>query len=73
MYTVTVDDIKRFAERVERLCDFLLEGMNKDGSADVDVILKLKKDAVSLQDIKQNSNMSIQGLDEYMRGIPKNV
>jgi hypothetical protein len=69
MTTVTVDDVKNFAQRVERLCDFLLAGMEKDGSKDVVVVQKLKEDAADLQHITRNSNVSIEGLDDHMRGI----
>lgn len=69
MSTVTVSNIIDFAERVERVCDFILEGIEKDGSHDVTVIQNLKKDAADLQFIKKNSNISIEGLDDYMRGL----
>jgi len=69
MATVTVDDIKRFAERVERLCDFILGGLEKDGSNDVAVVQKLKEDAADLQNITRNSNVSIEGLSEHMKGL----
>jgi hypothetical protein len=32
MSTVTVQDITEFAERVERMCEFIIEGVEKDGS-----------------------------------------
>lgn len=69
MSTVTVDDIKNFAERVERLCDFLLGGLKKDGSKDVVIIQKLKEDAADLQRITINSNVSIEGLSDHMKGL----
>lgn len=71
MATITVDDIKKFAERVERLCDFLLEGVEKDGSNDVVEIQNIKKDAADIQFITRNANVSIEGLSDYIRGIPK--
>jgi hypothetical protein len=71
MPTVTVNDIINFAERVERLCDFLLVGVEMDGSPDVVVIQDLKKDAADLQFLKKNVNVSIEGLDNHMRGILK--
>jgi hypothetical protein len=70
MSTVTVQDITEFAERVERMCEFILEGVEKDGSEDVVIIQKLKKDAADLQFIKKNANVSIEGLDAYIRGLP---
>jgi hypothetical protein len=63
MSTVTVQDITEFAERVERMCEFILEGVEKDGSEDVVIIQKLKKDAADLQFIKKNANVTIEGLD----------
>ncbi len=71
MSTVTVDDIKNFAQRVENMCDFILHGLEKDGSEDVVVVQKLKEDAADLQFISKNSNISIEGLDDHMRGILK--
>lgn len=70
MTTVTTADIAVFAEKVERLCEFLLEGMKKDGSEDVVIIQKLQEDATDLQTITQNSNVSIDGLSNYMKGVP---
>jgi len=67
--TVTVSDIKEFAERVERLCDFLLDGLEKDGSDDVVELQKIKKDAADLQSTK-NANVSIEGLSNHIRGVP---
>ena len=69
MSTVTVDDIQKFAERVERLCEFILEGVEKDGSPDVVVLQQMKEDAADLQNITRNSNVSILGLDDHIRGI----
>lgn len=67
-------EIKDFAERVERLCDFFLakvsEETGRDGSADIRVIEDLK---LTASDIAMRSGdvatMSIQGLDSYMRGL----
>lgn len=70
MTTVTTDDVRKFSERVERLCDFLIGGMDKDGSEDVVIIQKLKEDAKDLQLITRNSNVSIEGLSEFMKGAP---
>jgi len=63
-------DIKEFAIRVERLCDFLLAKMDKDGSNDVIELQKLKEEAADIQ--LNNSNVvseSIFGLSEYMKGV----
>jgi hypothetical protein len=58
-------NIKDFAERVERLCDFLLRNLELDGSADVVVIQRLKEEAADIQ----FKDSSVQGLDDFMRGI----
>lgn len=60
-------DIKEFARDVERLCDFLLDTADKDGSNDIVVVQKLKETAA---DIQFNSviNRTLSGLDEYMKG-----
>jgi hypothetical protein len=63
-------DIKEFAIRVERLCDFLLAKMEKDGSKDVITLQKLKEDAADIQ--INNTNVvseTIFGLSEYMKGV----
>lgn len=62
----TVENIREFAEKVERLCDYILGGVNKDGSEDVVAIQRLKDDAADLQQIKRN--VSIEGLSDFMRG-----
>jgi hypothetical protein len=67
--TKTVD-IKEFAIRVERLCDFLLAKMEKDGSKDVVTLQNLKEEAANIQ--INNTNVvseSISGLSEYMKGV----
>lgn len=70
---LTVNDIRGFAERVERLCDFLLQGLEADGSPDVVILQILKEDAADLQNITKNANISIKGLDDFMRGILKST
>ncbi len=69
MASPQVEDIRTFAERTERLCDFILLGMEKNGSEDVVVIQKLKDDAADLQHITRNANISIEGLSEFMKGV----
>lgn len=69
MTTITVDDIRTFAEKVERLCEFLLVGMDKDGSEDVIAIQKLKDEAADIQNITRNANVSVAGLADYMKGV----
>jgi len=70
MSSPNVEDIRTFAEKVERLCDFILDGADKDGTADVVAIQKLKDDARDLQGIKRNANISIDGLSNFMKGMP---
>jgi hypothetical protein len=63
-------DIKEFATRVERLCDFLLAKMEKDGSNDVIALQKLKEEAADIQ--ANNTNVvseTISGLSEYLKGV----
>ncbi|MFL5659854.1 MAG: hypothetical protein ACJ8BW_00715 [Ktedonobacteraceae bacterium] len=65
-------DIKEFAERVERLCEFLLAKMEKDGSDDVVTLQDLQDAAADIQ--SNNTNVvseSIAGLSEYMKGVNK--
>ena len=66
----TTVDIKDFAIRVERLCEFLLAKMDKDGSKDVVALQNLKEEAADIQ--ADNSNViseSISGLSEYLKGV----
>lgn len=60
-------DIKKFAERVERLCDFLLTKTKRDGSDDVKIIEDLASDAANLQ---HPQTLNINGLNDYMNGVP---
>jgi len=69
-------EIKDFAMRVERLCDFLLsqvKGTELSGSDDIEVINELKEDAANLQfnnDVILVSN-TVKGLDNFMKGLDK--
>ncbi len=67
-------NIREFAERVERLCDFLLskkrdEG-HVDGSDDIRVIQDLKEEAA---DIHMKGSVpteeTLEGLAAYMKGM----
>jgi phosphopantetheine adenylyltransferase len=65
-------DIKEFATRVERLCEFLLAKMDKDGSDDVVTLQELQDEAADIQ--SNNTTVvseSIAGLSEYMKGVNK--
>lgn len=75
MSTTPLDDldIKKFAERVERLCDFLIGKIKDEGETDTNdlkVIEDIKEDAA---DISSNrvpiSSQTIAGLRDYMSGI----
>lgn len=65
-------DIKEFARRVERVCDFLLakfEEGGRDGSSDLKVIEDLKADAADIQfDKALVGSETLFGLDAYMKG-----
>lgn len=69
-------NIKEFAERVERMCDFFLGRLSdedsRDGSHDIAVIEKLKQDAADIQFNRFSpTTMALQGLDAHMRGTTK--
>lgn len=71
MTTVSLNDIKDFAERVELLCDFLISKAQKDGRADILVIQKLKERAADIQAANLDealTDLTITGLDKHMRG-----
>lgn len=70
MTTATVSEINDFASRVERLCEFLLIGMKKHGSNDVVIIQKLQEDAANLQFTTSNPSLGIDGLADFMKGVP---
>ncbi len=63
-------EIKEFAERVERVCDFLLSKMEKrDGSDDLKVIEDLKEDAADIQFNKAVViSETLNGLSDFMKG-----
>ena len=61
-------DIGEFATTVERVCDFLLDKVKKDGSSDVLIIQQLKEDAANLQVEYPNANV-LDGLESHMRGL----
>jgi len=67
-------EIREFAQRVERLCDFLLNRMREEGSKDKStsarVIEDLRNDAADIQFHRLNYPDMFDGLDNFMRGIP---
>lgn len=69
-------DVKKFAERVERLCDFLLDRLSEDegrtGSDDQKILEDLKDDAANLQMFgSRMSAKTLSGLHDYMHAVPK--
>jgi hypothetical protein len=70
---MTQQEIRQFAERVERLCDYLLDRVKeKDGSPDLNVIVDLKEDAANLQfDLDKVAIFdAFSGLHNYVHGLP---
>lgn len=66
-------EIKDFARRVERLCDFLISKKTaesgRDGSDDLRALENLKEDAADIQFDKVDIvSDAIHGLDVYMNG-----
>ena len=67
-------EIKEFAKRVERLCDFLLAQVTDKeelGSEDILVIKDLKEDAADLQFDREHISHTVKGLDSFMKGLDK--
>jgi hypothetical protein len=65
-------DIRNFAERVERVCDFFIGKAERDGSADITVLQDLKNDAADVQHQYHETTIvseSITGLSDFMRGV----
>lgn len=64
-------DVIEFARRVERLCEFILDGIEKkDGSDDIVTLQKIKEDAANIQssiDPMSINPMSIIGLNDYVK------
>lgn len=62
-------DIKEFAIRVERLCDFFIAkhvmAHSRDGSEDLRILEDLKEDAANIQFSKE---ITIDGLKDFMNG-----
>jgi hypothetical protein len=65
-------DVKDFARRVERLCDFFIGNAKKDDSTDLKVIHDLKDDAADIQTVGLNKaeivSETLDGLSDYMKG-----
>lgn len=62
-------DINEFAQKVERLCDFLISKATKNGTDDIRVLQDLKEDAANLQfDKRTLAGEAIAGLSAFMKG-----
>lgn len=67
---MATNPVLTFPEKVERLCDFLLDKLDtSDVTGDWKVIYDLKEEAANLQS-KMNNELNIAGLSDYMSGIP---
>lgn len=65
-------DITEFARKVEGVCDFLLGKIELiDGSPDVRVIQDLKETAADILSGSSQVEMTLAGLDAFLRGYPK--
>jgi len=67
-------DIKEFAQRVERVCDFLIDKAGREigvhAQNDLNVIKKLKEDAADIQfDQVIVGSHTLLGLEAHMRGL----
>jgi hypothetical protein len=65
-------EIREFAQRVERLCDFLLNQVDAEnsGKPDVLVIKDLREDAADIQ-FNRVDITKFDGLDDFMKGLDK--
>jgi len=66
-------NVKEFASRVERLCDFFIDQAIEDPEVmtknDIRVLQNLKEEAADIQFTRKPINLD--GLQEYMGGLPK--
>lgn len=63
-------DIREFAEKVERLCDFVLDRADTHDSPDKRALQRLKEDAADIQFMADNKPFELlTGLDNHLRGI----
>ncbi len=62
-------DIKEFARDVERVCDFFIAKVEKDGSDDLTVLENLKEVAADIQFGDALDSEVIEGLSAYMKGL----
>lgn len=66
-------DIKEFALRVERMCEFILNQIDDRTDTTEHIFLeKLKQDAANIQfNPRLYGDISLHGLDDHIRGISK--
>jgi hypothetical protein len=66
-------EITDFARRVERLCDFFLNQVSREGQRDDSPNLKvlddLKEEAADIQTYYKETSESLKGLNDYMKGL----
>jgi hypothetical protein len=75
--TLKAFEIKEFAGRVERVCDFLMDrhirAHGRDGSKDQKIIEDLKEDAADIQYDRVDLGLtSVDGLHDYVNGVTEN-
>lgn len=64
-------DLKEFAERVERVCEFFLSQTEADGSEDRRIIEDLKEVAANIQFDQAVLKFDLlKGLSDHMSGLP---
>ena len=73
MATTRKLEIKEFARRVERMCDFLLskvsEEEKRNDSPDLKVLDELKEEAADIQFYYAETSESLKGFSDYMSGL----
>jgi hypothetical protein len=69
---MTHKEVKDFARRVERLCDFFISKGKEEGSPsdDLRIIMDLKDEAADIQ-FSTDLKVGFEGLERYMKGIPE--
>lgn len=67
-------EVKEFAVRVERICDFFISRISEEardlGSDDFKVLQELKDEAADLQFGVGVTTAGIEGLSDYIKGVP---
>lgn len=60
------ENIQQFAERVDRLCEHILEGVTRDGSPDVNAVIQLQEDAKDIA-VGEYHKVSLEGIANVLR------